>query len=137
MVHCRAGRGGTQPPRENRGVVSGRVARPSASAVTMATVSLRRAPPPPWDFKLLPFPFTIRAGGAHQGRQGGIRGLLYTSTATLSAAATTQQRPYPRHRTRHTHTYTHRTRTLGKSEKGSSTVRFDFFSCFSPAYYII
>lgn len=108
MVHRRAGRGGTQPPRGNRGVVSGRVAGPSASAVTMATVSLRRAPPPPWDFKLLPFPFAVRAGGAHQGRQGSIRGLLYTSTATLSAAATTQQRPYPRHRTRHTHTHTGR-----------------------------
>lgn len=84
--------------------VSGRVAGPSASAVTMATVSLRCTPPLPWDFKLLPF-LLVCPGGAHQGllqrRYTGLRGLLRTSAAT---APFYWQRYHVIARVTHTHT---------------------------------
>lgn len=59
-------------------VVLGSVAGPSASAVTMATVSLRLAPLPP-DFKLLPFLLRVPRAGpgtvtapAKGGKGGGV-----------------------------------------------------------------
>lgn len=103
-------------------MVSGRVAGPSASVVTMETVSLRRAPPPPRDFKLLPF---LRGPGRRGARGGRQSWYAEISTAYFRRR---RRRTLPtakgyRHRRRVTHTRARtrpyvRTRTLGKKQKG-------------------
>ncbi|CAH1708538.1 unnamed protein product [Aphis gossypii] len=131
MVHRRTGRVG-HIHREETGAssVSGRVAGPSASAVTMATVSLRRGPPPlPWDFKLLPFP--LGPGGWRPSRAAKA---VYVAYYILPLPPFLQQQQQLRSKghtasshVSHTNTHTHWTRTLGKSKKGSAADEFDFF----------
>lgn len=132
-MHRRTGRVG-HSHREETGAssVSGRVAGPSASAVTMATVSLRRGPPPlPWDFKLLPFP--LGPGGWRPPRAAKA---VYVAYYILPLPPFLQQQQQPRSKGHTASSHVSHTNTLDadfrEKQKGLCCRRIRFFS---PAFH--